>query len=210
VVATCDDGLAAFLNVRPRLLSIVYRMLGSAAEAEDIVQDVWVRWQMTDRTVIRNAAAFLATTATRLAINVMQSARMRREVHVEPRLSDRSDGSEDPSAGVERREALASGVLLLLERLTAPERTAYVLREAFDYAYRDIARILRLQESNARQLVARARQHVGDGRRRRAHPTEHRHLLEAFIAAAEIGDAPGVERLCCATSNPLNTAGQRS
>jgi RNA polymerase sigma-70 factor (ECF subfamily) len=210
LVATCDDGLAVFLNVRPRLLRIVYQMLGSAAEAEDIVQDVWVRWQTTDRTLIRNAAAFLATTATRLAINVMQSARARREVHVEPRLPERADGSEDPSAGVERREALASGVLVLLERLTAPERAAYVLREAFDYAYRDIARILRLQESNARQLVARARQHVGDGCRRRANPTEHRRLVEALTAAADIADSPGLERLCTATFNPLNIEGQRS
>lgn len=210
MVATCDDGLVAFLNVRPRLLSIVYRMLGSAAEAEDIVQEVWVRWQMTDRTEIRNAAAFLATTATRLAINVMHSARIRREVHVEPLPPEGSGGSEDPSVGVARREALAVGVRVLLERLTAPERAAYVLREAFDCAYRDIARILRLQESNARQLVARARQHVVYGRRRRANPNEHRHLFEAFIAAAEIGDIPRLERLCSTILNPLDREGPQS
>src|SRR5688572_14695811 len=125
---TCDDGLAAFLSVRSRLLSIAFRMLGSAAEAEDIVQDVWVRWQTADRRLVRNAAAFLATTATRLAINVMQSARLRREVYLGPWLPERSDVSEDPCVGAERGEALASGVLVLLERLTPTERAAYVLR----------------------------------------------------------------------------------
>ena len=84
-VATCpDDGLSAFLRVRPRLFGIAYRMLGSATEAEDIVQDAWVRWQTADRSVVRDAPAFLATTTTRLAINVIQSARSRRERYVEP------------------------------------------------------------------------------------------------------------------------------
>src|SRR5262245_52665974 len=91
-LATCpDDGLSAFLSVRPRLFAIAYRMLGSAAEAEDVVQDVWVRWQTADRSVVRDAAAFLATTATRLAINVMQSARARRETCVESWLPEPVD-----------------------------------------------------------------------------------------------------------------------
>ena len=205
-----DDGLAAFLHVRARLLSIAYRMLGSAAEAEDIVQDVWVRWQTADRRLVRNAAAFLATTATRLAINVMQSARLRREVYLGPRLPERSDVSEDPCAGAERGEALASGVLVLLEKLTPTERAAYVLREAFDYAYRDIAKILRLEEGNARQVVTRARQHVANGRRQPANSTDHRHLLEAVIAAARIGDVAGLERLCSSALNRLTTGRQRS
>ena len=209
-VATCDDGLTAFLNVRSRLLSIAYRMLGSAAEAEDIVQDVWVRWQTADRRVVRNAAAFLAATATRLAINVMQSARVRRELYVGPRVPERLDISEDPCVGAERREALASGVLLLLETLTPTERVAYVLREAFDYAYRDIAKILRLEEDNARQVVTRARQRVLNGRRIPANATDHRRLLAAFIAAARIGDVTHLERVCSRTSSRFNTEGQRS
>lgn len=205
-----DDGLTAFLDVRSRLLGIARRMLGSAAEAEDIVQDVWVRWQTADRRPVRNAAAFLATTATRLAINVMQSARSRREVYAEPRLPERSDISEDPCVGAERGEALACGLLVLLERLTPTERAAYLLREAFDYAYRDIAKILRLEEGNARQVVTRARQRVANGRRRPANSTEHRHLLEAFIAAARIGDVARLERLCSTTLNRFPTEGQRS
>src|SRR5882672_7369596 len=95
-----DNGLSAFMSVRPRLFGIAYRMLGSAAEAEDIVQDVWVRWQTADRSLVRDAAAFLVTTATRLAINVMQSARSRRE-KVGPWLPEPVDTSADPGSGAE-------------------------------------------------------------------------------------------------------------
>src|SRR5262245_34145418 len=112
--STCDDGLSAFLRIRPRLFGIDYRMLGRAAESEDGVQDVWLRWQMTDRRVVRDAAAFLATTATRLAINVMQSARARRETHVGPWLPDFADASGDPRLAAEQGQALACGVRLLL------------------------------------------------------------------------------------------------
>jgi RNA polymerase sigma-70 factor (ECF subfamily) len=161
-----DKDLSAFMTVRPRLYAIAYRMLRSAAEAEDLVQDVWVRWQTADRTVVRDAAAFLATTTTRLAINVMQSARSRRETSVGSWLSEPVDTSADPRLGAERGEALALGVRVLLKRLSPTERAAYVLREAFDYPYRDIAKALRLGEANARQVVTRARQHVADGRPR--------------------------------------------
>jgi RNA polymerase sigma factor (sigma-70 family) len=190
-----DDGLSAFMSVRPRLFGIVYRMLGSAAEAEDVLQDVWVRWQTADRGRVRDAAAFLVTTATRLAINVIQSARARRETYGGPGLPEPVDTSADPRLGAERGEALASGVLLLLEKLTPTERAAYVLREAFDYAYRDIANILRLGEANARQVVTRARQHVANGRRMAANSAEQRRFLVAFIAAAQDGDVARLEGL---------------
>jgi RNA polymerase sigma factor (sigma-70 family) len=193
--STFNDGLSPFLSVRPRLFGIAYRMLGSAVEAEDIVQDVWVRWQMADRCLVRDAAAFLVTTATRLAINVMRSARLRRETYVGPWLPEPVDISADPRLGAERGQALAFGVLLLLERLTPTERAAYILREAFDYPYRDIANVLRLEEANARQVVTRARQHVANGRRMPASPTEQRRLLDAFIAAAHNGDVAGLEGL---------------
>jgi RNA polymerase sigma-70 factor (ECF subfamily) len=192
---TKDDSLSAFLSVRPRLFGIAYRMLGSAAEAEDVVQDVWLRWQMADRSVVRDAAAFLATTATRLAINVMQSARSRRETFAEPWLPEPVDVCPDPSSGAERSEALSRGILLLLEKLTPTERAAYVLREAFDYAYLDIANILRLEVANARQVVTRARKHVTSSRTLAASSTDHHRLLEAFIAAARGGDVARLERL---------------
>jgi RNA polymerase sigma factor (sigma-70 family) len=161
--STDDDGLSAFLNVRPRLFGIAYRMLGSAAAAEDIVQDVWVRWQTTDRSVVRDTAAFLATTTTRLAINVINSARSRRETYMAPSRPEPVDTSADPALGAERSEALEFAVLLL-EKLSPTGRAAYVLREAFDYSYREIADVLRLGEANTRQLVTRARQHLAAGR----------------------------------------------
>ena len=196
--STSDDGLPAFLSMRPRLFGIAYRMLGSAAEAEDVVQDVWLRWQTTDRSVVRDAAAFLATTATRLAINVMQSARARRETYVGPWQSEPVDMSSDPWLPVERDQALASGVRMLLERLTPTERAAYILREAFDYAYRDIASVLRLAEANARQVVTRARQHIVNGRTTATSSTELERLLGAFIAAAHDGDVAGLQDLVAA------------
>ena len=194
-MASPDDGLSAFLSVRPRLFGIAYRMLGSAAEAEDIVQDVWVRWQTADRTVVRDAVAFLVTTATRLAINVMQSARSRREACGEPGLPEPVDTTPDPRLKAEQRQALALGVELLLERLTPMERAAYILREAFDYPYRDIANVLRLGEANARQVVTRARHHVANGQRIAAHPPEQGRLFEAFIAAAQHGEVDAFEGL---------------
>src|SRR6202020_416213 len=160
-----DDGLSAFVGVRPRLFGIAYRMLGSAAEAEDILQDVWLRWQATNRNIVENPSAFLATTTTRLCINFAQSAQSRRETYVGPWLPEPVDTSSDPALGAERGEALGLAILLLLEKLSPTERAAYVLREAFDYSYRQIANILQMEEANTRQLVTRARKHIADGRR---------------------------------------------
>ena len=191
--SSANDGLSVFLRLRPRLFSIAYRVLGRAADAEDIVQDVWVRWQRVDHTAVCNAAAFLATTTTRLAINVMQSARSRRETYVGAWLPEPIDRTADPGLGTERSETVERGVLLLLKRLSRSERTAYILREAFDYSYRDIARVLGVREANARQVVTRARQHVSNARRTPASPTEQRGLFDAFMAAARTGDVAGLE-----------------
>src|SRR5215831_12675181 len=122
-----DDGLSAFASVRPRLFGIAYRMLGSAAEAEDILQDVWLRWQHTNRSAVENPPAFLATTTTRLCINLAQSAHSRRETCIETWLPEPVDLSCDPESGAERGEALKLAVLLLLEKLSPTERAAYVL-----------------------------------------------------------------------------------
>jgi RNA polymerase sigma-70 factor (TIGR02957 family) len=190
-----NDALSIFVNARPRLFGIAYRMLGSAAEAEDIVQDVWLRWQSTDRSVVLDPPAFLATTTIRLAINLAQSAHSRRETYVGPWLPEPVDTSADPVLGAERGEALELAVLMLLEKLSPPERAAYVLREAFDYPYRQIAEILRLSEVNTRQLVTRARKHIANGRRAPVSSAEQRRLLNAFIAAAQNGDLPALEGL---------------
>src|SRR4029077_13994928 len=109
-----DDGLLAFFNVRPRLFGIAYRMLGSAAEAEDIVQDVWMRWQSTNRNAVENPPAYLVTTTTRFCINLAQSAHTRRETYIGTWLPEPVDTSADPGMGAERDEALKLAVLLLL------------------------------------------------------------------------------------------------
>jgi RNA polymerase sigma-70 factor (TIGR02957 family) len=190
-----EDALSEFVKVRSRLFGIAYRILGSAAEAEDIVQDVWLRWQATDRSVVLDPPAFLATAATRLAINLTQSARSRHEVYVGPWLPEPVDTSIDPHLGAERGQALEFAVLLLLEKLSPTERAAYVLREAFDYPYRQIAEILQLEEANTRQLVTRARQHISEGRRAPVSSSEQRRLLEAFIDAARKGNLAALEGL---------------
>jgi RNA polymerase sigma-70 factor (ECF subfamily) len=163
---------------------------------------------MADRSLVRDAAAFLTTTATRLAINVMQSARSRRETYVGPWLPEPVDARADPRLEVERGQALAFGVLLLLERLTPTERAAYILREAFDYPYRDIANVLRLEEANARQVVTRARRHVVSSRKMRASSAEQRRLLDAFVAAVGSGDVAGLEGLLA--SDGVGLGGRRT
>jgi RNA polymerase sigma-70 factor (ECF subfamily) len=190
-----DDGLSAFAPVRPRLFGIAYRMLGSATEAEDIVQDVWLRWQSTNRSAVENPPAYLATTTTRLCINLAQSAHTRRETYIGTWLPEPVDTSSDPGIGAERGEALKLAVLMLLEKLSPGERAAYVLREAFDYSYNEIAEILQMEEANVRQLVSRARKHIADGRRASVSPDEQRRLLEAFIAAAQKADMAALESL---------------
>jgi len=190
-----DDGLLAFAPVRPRLFGIAYRMLGSAAEAEDVVQDVWMRWQSANRDVVENPPAYLATTTTRLCINVAQSAHSRRESYIGTWLPEPVDTSADPGIGAERGEALKLAVLLLLEKLSPTERAAYVLREAFDYSYDQIGSILQMEEANVRQLVSRARKHIEDGRRTSVSSNEQRRFLEAFVAAAQKGDMTALEGL---------------
>ena len=189
---------ADFGGVRPRLFGIAYRMLGSAAEAEDIVQDVWVRWQRYDRALVENPPAFLATMTTRLSINVLQSARSRHETYIGPWLPEPVDTSADPQLGAERGEALQFAVLILLEKLTPTERAAYVLREAFDYSYRMIADVVQLSEPAVRQLVSRARKHLATERRTPATAPEQRRLLSAFLAAAQSGDLSELEGLFAA------------
>ena len=190
-----NDGLSVFFDVRPRLFGIAYRMLGSAAEAEDIVQDVWLRWQSANRSAVEAPPAYLATTTTRLCINLAQSAHSRRETCIGTLLSEPVDTSGDPAMGAERGEALKLAVLVMLEKLSPAERATYILHEAFDYSYSQIADILQMQEANTRQLVSRARKHIADGRRTPVNSGEHRRLLEAFIAAAQKGHMAGLENL---------------
>ncbi|MEV7149109.1 RNA polymerase sigma-70 factor [Streptomyces sp. NPDC093084] len=188
-----DQATRDFLAVRSRLFGIAYRVLGSAAEAEDVVQETWLRWQNTDRSKVIEPAAFLATTATRLAINVAQSARVRRESYIGPWLPEPVDTRNDPQLGAERDEAVEMAVLLLMEKLNPVERAAYVLRQAFDYPYARIADMLETSEANARQLVSRGRRHLAAERREQVSPEAHRRFLEVLLSAARTGDLKVLE-----------------
>jgi RNA polymerase sigma-70 factor (ECF subfamily) len=209
LAAVPEAHTAMFQAVRPRLFGIGYRVLGSAAEAEDVVQDAWIRWQGADRGKVRDSAAFLATTTTRLAINAGQSARARRETSVGTWLSEPVDAEADPARSAEQTDALEHAVLALFEKLSPTERAAYVLREGFDYPYRRIAVVLGLSEANARQLVTRARLHLVSGRRGQVDAVEHQRLLDAIVDASQTGDLTTLERLLAgevATSFPVAVA----
>ncbi|MFJ2374563.1 RNA polymerase sigma-70 factor [Streptomyces sp. NPDC087769] len=194
-LASLDRATEDFLAVRPRLFGIAYRMLGSRVDAEDIVQDVWLRWQAADRAHVLEPAAFLTTVTTRLAINLAQSARVRRESYVGPWLPEPVDTGVDPQVGAERAEAVELAVLMLLEKLNPVERAAYVLREAFDYPYRLVAHIVETTEANARQLVSRARRHLAAERKERVSPADHQRLLEVFLDAARTGNLTVLEKV---------------
>jgi RNA polymerase sigma-70 factor, ECF subfamily len=205
---TTEDDLEAFLRARPRLFGLAYRILGSAADAEDVVQDTWVRWQTADRGLVRNSLAFLVTVATRLAINVRQSAHARQELCPMAWPAEPVDPSDDPWSRTERGEAVDMAVLLLLEKLSSTERAAYVLREAFTYPYREIASVLDVGEANARQLVTRARERLSGGRLALVRPGEQARLRTVFMAAASTGELATLERLF-ATNSRRRRAGSR-
>jgi RNA polymerase sigma-70 factor (ECF subfamily) len=204
VVAPVDT--ASFEAVRPRLFGIAYRTLESVADADDVVQDAWIRWQRTDRDQVRDTAAFLATTTKRLALNGAPSARARHETSYQPWHPEQVDVRADPSLGAERREALEQAMLTLSERLSATERAAYVLREAFDYPYRHIADVLATSEANARQLVTRARIRLAGGRRRQVGAAELQRFVDAFVEAARSGDLMTLEQVLAAEADAAPVA----
>ncbi|MET8781104.1 MULTISPECIES: RNA polymerase sigma-70 factor [unclassified Streptomyces] len=195
---TLEQATKDFMAARPRLFGIAYRVLGSVVEAEDIVQEAWLRWQNADRSDVHEPVAFLSTITTRLALNSAQSARTRRESYVGPWLPEPVDTSMDPQLGAERAEALDLAVLHLLEKLNPVERAAYVLREAFNYPYKQIAEMLETSEANTRQLVSRARKHLSAERKEPVSSTAHRRLLEVFLTAAQTGDLAALEQLLTA------------
>lgn len=190
----CEDGeVDVFERVRPRLFGIAYRMLGSAAEADDVLQDAWLRWNATNRDAVAEPGAYLATIVTRLSVAALTSARAVRESYVGPWLPEPVDTSADPLLGAERAEALSLAVLVLLERLSPAERAAFVLHAAFDYPHSRVAEVLETSEANARQLFSRARKHLEDARPRAVSPAERSRLLAAFVAAAQAGDLEALE-----------------
>jgi len=181
---------------RPRLFWLAYRLLGSASEAEDAVQDAYLRLHAADPTRIESLPAWLTKAVTNLCLNRLTSARARREVYPgpwlpEPVLTDvRILG---PQETAEQRETVSIALLSLMERLNPNERATFVLREAFAYSHSEIAEILEMSEANARQLYRRARQRVGEPRRRfQPDLAQWRRLVDRFFTAASAGDVAGL------------------
>lgn len=187
----------AFIACRPRLLGIAYGMLGELAEAEDVVQDAWLRWDGVDRRTVRNPEAMLVTITTRLALSRLRSARARREVYVGPWLPDPLLRSlETPESEAIEAERLSQALLGALERLNPVERAVLILRDVFDLEYAEIADALDKSPANVRQLARRAREHAGEESRARPVSMEERQRLGfAFMAAATAGDVEQLRAL---------------
>jgi RNA polymerase sigma-70 factor (ECF subfamily) len=190
-------------ELRPESFAIAYRMLGSVAEAEDVVQEALVRLHqaLDGDERIASPPAFLATVTTRLAINELRSARARRESYVGEWLPEPiiTDDREDPAERAELADSLSLALLVVLESLTPEQRAVLLLRDVFDYSYAEIARIVDKNEDNVRQMAARARRQVEAGRPRFQTTDEHRDVLaRRFIEAAEWGDLAGLEAVLAA------------
>lgn len=190
-----DERTAVFTETRPLLFSIAYRMLGSVADAEDIVQDAYLRWQRTSDLDVREPRAYLTTIVTRLAINQLKSARVQRETYVGPWLPEPlvTEHVPDSSATVELAESLSMAFLVMLERLSPIERAVLLLHDVFDFDYAEIARIVDKSEANCRQLLSRAKKHVvADEARFDADREQAARLTQRFTDAAGAGDMAGM------------------
>ncbi|GIG22703.1 DNA-directed RNA polymerase sigma-70 factor [Cellulomonas chitinilytica] len=200
-----------FESLRPRLGAIAYRLLGSAQEAEDVVQEAYLRWQAADREQVRVPAAWLTRVVTNLCLTQLGSARARREVYVgewlpEPLLD--GDPMLGPADTAEQRESVSMAVLVLMERLTPSERAVYVLREAFSYSHAEIAELLDVTEAGSQQILHRAKQHLAvpkartDVDRRAA-----REVVQEFLAAATSGRTEPLLRLLTADAMGVGDGG---
>ncbi|WP_223166889.1 RNA polymerase sigma factor SigJ [Nonomuraea sp. SYSU D8015] len=189
--------IAVFTEQRPRLFGLAYRLLGSASEAEDMVQEAFLRWSQAGPVEV--PAAWLTKVVTNLCLNQLASARRRRESYVGPWLPEpvlTSDGSLGPLETVELRESVSLGILILLERLSPLERAVFVLREAFGHSHAEIGESLDVAEEHSRQLHRRAVAHLGRERKRfDIDHAQHRRIVERFLAATLNGDVAELEAM---------------
>lgn len=192
-----DRSLRLFSAERERLFAIAYRMLGSVEDAEDIVQEAFLRWHATPIATIVTPAAWLTTVVTRLALKQLQSARATRESYVGPWLPEPLlDTTQATSDAAELSDSLSIAFLTVLERLSPRERAVFLLRDVFEYEYGEIADMVELTEANCRQVFHRARHRLADRKQRfAADGRTHRALLESFAKAISDGDVDGVVRM---------------
>jgi RNA polymerase sigma-70 factor, ECF subfamily len=200
------DPAATFEPFRKRLIGLAYRMLGSIADAEDAVQETYLRWHKADRHTVRDARAFLMTTTTRIALDMLTSARARHEDYVGPWLPEPvlDTAALAPDSHTELAEDLSIALLLTLDRLSPLERAAFLLHDVFDFSFDEVAQALERTPAACRQLASRARAHVRAARPRGVvaaapHAGEidprHAQLMSAFVAASRSGDLDGLTRL---------------
>ncbi len=193
--------METFDSLRPYLFAIAYRMLGSVMEAEDMVQEAWLRWDRTDQSAVQNPKAFLAKTVTRLCLDHLKSAKTKREHYVgewlpEPLVTSKSAGLAglgSPDQTIELADSLSFAFLHMLERLTPAERAVFLLREVFDYDYKTIAEIVEKNEPACRQLLRRAKSGLGADRPKfDTNPAEHEQILAHFSMACVSGSMDGL------------------
>jgi RNA polymerase sigma-70 factor (ECF subfamily) len=211
------DPSTTFEPHRRRLLGLAYRMLGSMAEAEDAVQEVYLRWHDTDRDSVGDPRAFLMTTTTRISLDVLKSARVRREEYVGPWLPDpvTDTASLAPDVQTELAEDLSVALLLALDRLSPLERAAFLLHDVFDYSFSQVADALGRNEAACRQLASRARAHVRETRPQGVIPPrassaidpKHEKLLSAFLNASRSGDIAALTRLLASDVKVVSDGG---
>ncbi|MEV5759129.1 RNA polymerase sigma-70 factor [Streptomyces tendae] len=195
---TTDTATDVFEEHRPVLLGVAYRMLGRLADAEDVVQEAWLRWSGADRSVVREPRGYLVRVTTRLAVDRLRQVKSRGETYVgpwlpEPYVTDFGDAVPDTAERAVLADSVSLAVLVVLESLSPLERAVFVLREAFGYPYAEIAAMLERGEAAVRQLAGRARKHVDERRPRYdVDPAQRRDLTERFLAAAAEGDLAGL------------------
>ncbi|WP_454831232.1 RNA polymerase sigma-70 factor [Pseudoxanthomonas wuyuanensis] len=203
----------AFETHRSRLFGLAYRLLGSRSDAEDVVQDAWLRWQQSDCASIRDPEAWLVTATTRLGIDRLRAARVQRQHYVGPWLPEplEIDQTPDPGDRAELAEQVSLAFLATLERLGPEERAAFLLKEAFDYDYAQIASLLGQSQANCRQMVHRARERIQAGRPRfQVAPEQHRRLLERFMHAARVGDRTAIAALLSEDARLVSDGGGKA
>lgn len=184
-----EAATAAFEQLRPRLIGVAYGLLGSVADAEDVVQEAWIRLERSDPTTIDDLAGWLVVTTSRLALDVLRSARSRRETYVGPWLPEPVESGTDPADSVSLADSVAWAMLVVLETLTPAERTAFVLHDVFGLSFGEIGQALGKAPAACRKLASRAREHV-EARKPRfdVDPETHRQVVTAFGSAAASGD----------------------
>ncbi|WP_293707733.1 MULTISPECIES: RNA polymerase sigma-70 factor [unclassified Stenotrophomonas] len=205
-----------FQTHRPRLLALAYRMLGSRADAEDVLQDAWLRWAGIASDEVRDAEAWLVTATTRLSLDRLRAAKRERQHYVGPWLPEplqvelAAESGADPAQAHAVADQVSFAFLTLLEQLSPDERAAFLLKEAFDHDYRQIGTLLGHSEANCRQLVRRARQRLQTGAPRfDAAPAHHRQLLHRFMEAAQRGDSEAIQALLHANATAVADGGGR-